>query len=371
MIENAFENLEFSLSLFDDLQENKISYIHIGNFNREVADAVLSLTEKNLQTEEQSSKMIKKVFSIMVESIQNITRHQTKQPNEDALGLFLIKKSNDRYYITTGNSVERRNIGDIEKLINNVNLLDKDELKSYYKKILNEGVFSDKGGAGLGFVDMARKSGNKLSYKFIDINKTKSYFYLQTVPSLVNISANFVNVAEDSLLNVVGIHNSLKLQKIRLVFNGVMNQENLNNLLNTIDNDVFDSESIRKKVFYIVMEMLQNIVKHGSNPNNGHAGNLAMFFLSEKNGKKLLTSGNYIKSEDEQDIVKHIEYVNQLKKEELDKYYDDNLFNFENDNPKRSGLGIVDLRLKSGNKINTFFRKLNNGYSYFSMQIKI
>ncbi len=371
MSESTFENLEFSLSLFEALQEKNISYIHLGDFNREVTDAVISLTEKNLQTEEQSSKMKKKIFAIMVESIQNITRHQTEKTNDDDLGLFIIKKSNDRYYITTGNSIEKSNKQTITKLLKNINVLDKDELKSYYKKILNEGELSEKGGAGIGFIDMARKSGNKLSYKFIDVNKTKSYFYFQTIPSLVNISDNFNKTAEDSLSSTVTIHNILKAEKVQLVFNGVMNQESLNSLLNTVENNKFTSESVKKKVFNIVMEMLQNIVKHGSNPNGEHLGNLVMFFLSEKAGEILLTSGNYIKNEEVQEISNKIKYINQLEGDEIEEYYNEHLFNFDNDNSKKSGLGIIDLRLKSGNKINTFFRKLDNDYTYFSLQVKI
>jgi len=372
MSKHTFENTEFSLSLFEELQKKNISYIHIGNFDREVTDAVISLTEKNLQTEEESSKMKKKIFAIMVESIQNITRHQTADDNEDDLGLFIIKKSNDRYYITTGNSIEKDSIPTITELIQNVNVLDKDELKAYYKKILNEGELSEKGGAGIGFIDMARKSGNKLSYKFIDLNNSKSYFYFQTIPSLVNISENFNTEAENSLSNIIETHNILKAQKVRLVFNGIMNQENLNGLLDTIENNNFNSESTKKKLFYIVMEMLQNIVKHGSNPNEEHLGNIAMFILSETEGGYLLTSGNYIKSENEQVLANKIEYINQLKKkDELEKYYDEILFNFENDNPKNSGLGFIDLRLKSGNKLKPFFKKLNNGYSYYSLQVRI
>ena len=371
MKENTFENLKFSLSLFDILQKENISYIHLGDFNNEVTEAVISLTEKNLQTEEQSSKMKKKIFSIMIESIQNITRHQTKKTNNVDLGLFIIKKSNDRYYITTGNSIEKSNIPTITKLLKNINVLNKDELKSYYKKILNEGELSEKGGAGVGFIDMARKSGNKLSYKFIDVNKTKSYFYFQTIPSLVNISDNFNKAAEDSLLSIIEIHNILKTEKVQIVFNGVLNQENLNSLLNTVENNNSTSESVKKKVFYIVMEMLQNIVKHGSNPNGGLLGNLAMFFLSEKAGEIILTSGNYIKNEEVKDISNRIKYINQLEGDEIEEYYNEHLFDFENDNSKKSGLGIVDLRLKSGNKINTFFKELDNGHTYFSLQVKV
>ncbi len=45
-----------------------------------------------------------------------------------------------------------------------INNLDKDGLKDLYKEIIKNTTISEKGGAGLGFVDMARKSGQPLEY---------------------------------------------------------------------------------------------------------------------------------------------------------------------------------------------------------------
>jgi len=56
--------------------------------------------------------------------------------------------------------------------------MDKDELKLYYQEVLNNGNVSDKGTAGLGMIDIARKSGNKLEYQFLPVNDTSSFFCL-------------------------------------------------------------------------------------------------------------------------------------------------------------------------------------------------
>ena len=54
----------------------------------------------------------------------------------------------------------------------------KEQLKEYYKEVLSEGGFSDKGGGGLGMIDIARKSGQKLNYHFTEIDETFSFFNL-------------------------------------------------------------------------------------------------------------------------------------------------------------------------------------------------
>jgi hypothetical protein len=45
-------------------------------------------------------------------------------------------------------------------------------------------TISEVGGAGLGFIDMARKSENKLSYSFDKINDRISFFTLMTMVSI-------------------------------------------------------------------------------------------------------------------------------------------------------------------------------------------
>ena len=48
------------------------------------------------------------------------------------------------------------------------------------------GKLSAKGGAGLGFIDIARKSGNKLEYFFKEINSYSSFFILTTKVSRIS-----------------------------------------------------------------------------------------------------------------------------------------------------------------------------------------
>ena len=47
-----------------------------------------------------------------------------------------------------------------------------------YKFILNHQKLSAKGGGGLGLVDIARKTGNKLSYQFQNFNNAYYFFNL-------------------------------------------------------------------------------------------------------------------------------------------------------------------------------------------------
>jgi hypothetical protein len=56
--------------------------------------------------------------------------------------------------------------------------MDKEELREYYQLSLNNAMVSNKGTAGLGMIDIARKSGNKLDFEFLKINEETSFFCL-------------------------------------------------------------------------------------------------------------------------------------------------------------------------------------------------
>ena len=75
----------------------------------------------------------------------------------------MIGKIENEYSIITGNYILSANVEALKSKLDRINLMSKDELKEYYKEILNNDTFSEKGGGGLGMIDIARKSGQKLN----------------------------------------------------------------------------------------------------------------------------------------------------------------------------------------------------------------
>ena len=92
--------------------------------------------------------------------------------------IFSILRNDDSYNIVTGNFIFPKNVDEITKKINYINSLNRDELEAYYKEVLNNGKLSEKGGGGLGLIDIAKKSRNKLQYSFREIDDDYSFFTL-------------------------------------------------------------------------------------------------------------------------------------------------------------------------------------------------
>jgi len=263
-LDNIFE-------LHNIMQKNKLNYVYRGVFTTDITRKILALVESNLIHKEESKVIKRKIFNLMVEGLQNITRHQADDKNKTSnnYGVFALKKESCKYFLTTGNLVENEMITELSKKIDIVNRLDKEGLKQYYRNILKHGEISDKGGAGLGFIDMARKSGNKLIYSFEKVDDKFSYFYLHLEILSQNSSKNIQKPKYSQKQGeYTKLHKILSKENVIFSFNNYFNQDGMVNLLSIIENQIDNNTRIKKRVYNTMVEMFQNITKHGDNYKN-------------------------------------------------------------------------------------------------------
>jgi hypothetical protein len=170
-------------SYFSGQSRDNIILYYKGNVDSDVINHVLDSVEEKMVTLNDNPKLRKKVYNVLVESLQNLYHHVDKVPDDfeeqvEKYGLLVVRKVDDGYKIITGNFVHAENIEKLEEKIKRINRSTHDEIKELYKFILNHQRISAKGGGGLGLVDIARKTGNKLDYAFVQYNSSYSFFYL-------------------------------------------------------------------------------------------------------------------------------------------------------------------------------------------------
>lgn len=168
------------LSLSDELVGNGISVVYIGKFNQQVTKLFTAMYEQEMEQQSESKKTRRRVYHTMVEILQNMQKHTTELMENFNLGngIFMIGKADDTYYIITCNKIAKKDILSLTQAIEQVNSCTNEELKQLYKKQLREGKISNKGGAGLGLIDIARKTSEKLDYVFLPIRNC-DYFVLK------------------------------------------------------------------------------------------------------------------------------------------------------------------------------------------------
>lgn len=181
------ESLDFVYDFYVKMKKNKINLAYEGEITHQITKAFTSLTESNMTREQDYNSVQKKVFHVMVECLQNISKHAENRHNvvtsKDGRGIFMVSKGDTEYHVTTGNVVKTEKVEELVKILENINNLDKNGLNKLYKQQIREGRLSDKGGAGLGFIDIARKTGQKLIYSFLKVDEDKSFFVLTSTIS--------------------------------------------------------------------------------------------------------------------------------------------------------------------------------------------
>jgi hypothetical protein len=174
--------MQFIYDLHKQMVSHKVILIYEGDFTQETTKSILTMAERNLESSGEESGIKKKIFNVMVEALQNIVKHSDDTRDGELAthaAIFLIGHAKSQYSIMSGNPVRNDNIANLKNALDKINSLDKDGLKELYKDIIKNTSLSEKGGAGLGFVDMARKSGEKLEWAFIPMNDESSFFCLK------------------------------------------------------------------------------------------------------------------------------------------------------------------------------------------------
>ena len=177
---NYFKNVFQLYSLMEDKQ---VILLYKGSFTQQTTKSVLSMTEQNMEAIGEINRIKRRVFYIMMECLQNITRHYENTNIElenDTEAIFIVGKDKDnKYFIITGNPITQENKQSLADNLNFINSLNKEELKQYHKNRMQKAKLSERGGAGLGFIDIARRTNQKLDFAFENIDDNLLFFYLK------------------------------------------------------------------------------------------------------------------------------------------------------------------------------------------------
>lgn len=171
---------------YNDISKGDILLAYKGSITSALINEVLEAVEDKLEEGNEEGKTRKKLYNVLVESLQNLYHHieETHEGIDEELdpkfGILVIERDGSGdYRVTTGNFVIASKTKFLKEKIDKINSLTRDELKDMYKFILNHQKISAKGGGGLGLVDIARKTGKKMIYNFYPYNDKYVFFDLR------------------------------------------------------------------------------------------------------------------------------------------------------------------------------------------------
>lgn len=159
---------------------SKLNLSYVGRINFEIIDSLLYLAATKLEVIEKNINIRKRAYSVLMECSQNLCFHTNKSDEKlhyDPTSIHVsIEHEPDAYIITTQNYVRNENVCSLTGILEKLNHKTHDQLRVLYNEVLTNNQYSEKGGGGLGLIDIARKG--KISYNFNPVDSVNSYFTL-------------------------------------------------------------------------------------------------------------------------------------------------------------------------------------------------
>jgi hypothetical protein len=168
------------------MSDSNIFLDYQGPVDLAVIQVLLKKLKKSREYNSLNKTTGKRLYSLVVESLENISKHSVlntlndtgKQPR------ILVEKVDGKIIITAGNPVPNIVQDNLTMRMDQINNLDQAELLTLYEKRLNQELRMSEKGAGLGLIHMAIKSGNAINYSFCPL--INGYLYFELKMSLNN-----------------------------------------------------------------------------------------------------------------------------------------------------------------------------------------
>ncbi len=175
-----FFDLHFEKNVARVNSEGQLILAYDGVLNPETITRLEAEIESKIIEKNLPKIVIKKVFFICIESLQNMFIHGHKDAAGEKHNFFILYLTPGAVKMISANLIANAGIQRLKDHIARINSFDDPvDLKSYYLEHLENNEISEKGGAGLGFITIGMKSGNKLKTDFLAINESRSMFIME------------------------------------------------------------------------------------------------------------------------------------------------------------------------------------------------
>lgn len=344
------------------LKDDSFSLMYMGEFDDDLTSTLMRIQETS---SDEGRGVKKRVSYLIAECFQNIIRHSDVD-TEDHVDLmskmFLMRNKKGTHYLATTNPIENENIEMLRMSLDKLKKLSAEEIKAIYLNALGSNSLSEKGGGGLGLIEMARKTKNPPLYQFERLNDNFSNFFLHLVLKGELSEGPTVGVQE-----TVDLYTELVKDNVILLRKGDFSQESILPLFKLFESNLqLKKEDLvfKKKSLYILIELLQNMNRHALEIDDSKEG---IFMIALENGVYTMDTGNFILKENAIILKSHLDSLQGLDNDELAKRYKNKLMDNSIHEDQGAGIGIIEMFRQSDGEIIYNFTDVDERLSFFSL----
>ena len=366
--------MDLTKRIRDKMVKERLMFVYRGVVTNENSSSLLMLLEKEMENSEFGFVGRKRLFMFVLESLQNVSRHGDKDQFSE-MSLVVYSKTDRGYTVTTGNVIEANKIDDLKGKLDEINKLDSDEIRTVYRNMLSNAEFSSKGGAGLGLIEMAKKTGNKLDYDFIKLDDRFYYFILSKTVDSGGVGVHFSGRKPAFRgKSVAQLERLMAENNVHLIWSGHFSSDVSKEVLSFTETKLSEADVdsvLRRKVFSIMVETLENVAKYspGQEPEEKYGMPVAMIKLT--GGIYSLITGNLIPNDKVASLKEKLDTINSCDKAGLLELFKKALVEQRIESSSTGNMGLIEMARKSGNKLLYKFDKVNDQYSYYMLTINV
>ncbi len=366
--------MEFTRKIRTMLMEQRLMFVYRGVVTNENSVPLLMLLEKEMETAEFGFVGRKRLFMFVLESLQNVSRHSDSTPHSN-MSLVVYSKVKGGYTVTTANVISTDNTVELKKRLDEINSLQTGEIRNVYRQMLSNSEFSSKGGAGLGLIEMAKKTGNKLDYDFLKLDDQNSYFILSKTVDSEGMGVHFGNQEKPFRGKAVAqLERILAENNTYFLWSGHITPDVGKEVISFTETKLSEDDveaNQRRRVFSILVEIIENVAKYspGIEPEEKFGMPVAMIRLEDRTYS--LTTGNLILNDKVEHLKGKLDMINQYDKVGLKELFRKSLSGQTTKTEGTGNMGLIDMARKSGSKLEYEFEVINDQYSYYTLTVKV
>lgn len=358
--------------LYKEFNKEEISLAYLGAFTDNITSMLMELSDDYLSKQEKFKKVSKRASFLIAETFQNVVRHGLENRTEEISrkaerDFFQISVLSDRIIISSVNLIKENDARELNLFIENINSLDAKQLKALKQKMLMTSEMSKKGGAGLGIIEMVRKSGLPLQKKFVSLTDDISLVILSL--ELLSQKENKENIVD--IDHVEEMYRKLSEENILMLYKGDFSSASNSNIISMLnDNFLKDGEIDPGKIKSIVaiIEMMQNISKHGLEV-NGRKEGIFSLSASYSADKYCIACGNFIDQYAHDKLKALLEKIKNAASQDLEQMYKEKLAEPDTQ-VGNAGLGLLEIARSTDNPFLYDFFKIKDNYYFYTLKIK-
>ena len=170
------------------------------------------------------------------------------------------------------------------------------------------------------------------------------------------------------------MYETMKQHKAMVTYHGEFTFESINNLLNYARRD-FQIRNVSrrtyKKVYAVLVEALENILRHGIEKEHDKRTADGVFILYRTDDGFTIRTGNLILNEEVDKLRSEIEEVSEKNIDQLKEAYREQLRNGSISRKGGAGIGLIDMAIKANKNLSFNIFKADDNTSFFELTIQI